>query len=328
MSGLTEVDILTIVIFFGALVATGSIFAVLGGDPSKAKIDQRLARIGPRSWERAAAEYAANIRKRDQNGKPLDKWLSNRLPRREELVLRLERTGHRITLSAYVMASILVAAAIGAAAWLFGMPGYVAGGVGALGGVVLPRMVISFLIARRVKKFLRQFPEAIDQIVRGVRSGLPVGESMAAIAADMEVPVADEFRSILDGLKVGRTFEESLWTTGRRLDISEFNFLVISMVVQRETGGNLAETLANLSDIIRKRQQMRSKARAMASEARASALIVGSLPFIMGALLLMMNPEYVAKLYTDPRGMMLLGLALASEVTGFLVMMKMAKFDI
>src|SRR3546814_3398263 len=115
------------------------------------------------------------------------------------------------------------------------------------------------MINRRANRFLAQFPEAIDQIVRGVRSGLPVGEAMKSIAAELADPVAAEFQSVVDQIRIGQNMDEALWSVAARLRIPEFNFLVISMAVTRETGGNLAETLANLSDNIRKRHPMQKK---------------------------------------------------------------------
>lgn len=330
MPGLTELDVLTIAVFCGALVAGGSIITVAfgAGGTFRARQTQRLARVGSRSWEVAAAEAAANIRKKQSGSRGLDELLRRSLPRREALAERLEKTGRDISVTQYVLATIAVMGTLGFAARFFGVPPLFAVMIGVGAGMYLPYRFVGYLINRRIRTFLAQFPEAIDQIVRGVRSGLPVGEALAGIGRDLEPPISTEFQSIVDSVKLGRTLEEALWETSRRLDIPEFNFLVISMVVQRETGGNLAETLENLSDILRRRQQMKDKARAMSSEARASALIVGSLPFILSGVLYVANPDYLMKLFTDPRGLFLLAAGMTSEVVGFFVMVKMAKFEI
>jgi len=189
-------------------------------------------------------------------------------------------------------------------------------------------MVVSHLIKRRLKKFTHLFPEAIELIVRGLKSGLPVQESIQVVGREIEDPVGVEFREISDALKIGQTLEDAMWEASSRLDTPEFKFFVISLVIQRETGGNLTETLGNLSDILRKRRQMKLKVKAMSSEARASALIIGALPFGMFAILYALNPGYVSQLFQESRGLMLLGAAGVSMSIGFLVMGKMIRFEV
>jgi tight adherence protein B len=140
--------------------------------------------------------------------------------------------------------------------------------------------------------------------------------------------VGKEFRDISDRVKFGQPLDEALWETARRLDTAEFKFFVISISVQRETGGNLSEALGNLSDILRRRRQMGLKIKAMSSEAKASAIILGSLPFIMFGIIFALNPEYEMALFTDPRGQMMLGVGIAIMSFGVLVMNKMIKFEI
>ncbi len=328
-----EIDTMTVIVFVGSLCAIGSLLfsvVLVGFDRERARLGRRLDLVGTRSAEALAADLAATIRRREKSARSeqMDRWLKSRLPKRELLQARLARTGRNISLAQYVVACLGIAAAGAALAALAGLPPVFAILVGLLLGGLLPHMWVDIVAGRRTRKFLTQFPEAIDQIVRGVRSGLPVGEAIANIGREMTDPIATEFQNVVDSVKLGRTLEEALWRTGLRLGIPEFNFLVITLVVQRETGGNLAETLENLSDIVRRRHQMQHKARAMSSEARASALIVGSLPFILCGILSIVNPDYMAKLYTDPRGLMLLAAGLTSECVGFLVMVRMAKFEI
>jgi tight adherence protein B len=192
----------------------------------------------------------------------------------------------------------------------------------------VPHWICSNLIHRRLTKFTKLFPEAIDLMVRGIRSGLPVSETISSIGQELADPVGTEFQRITDSVKLGQTLEEAMWDTARRLDTPEFKFFVISLSVQRETGGNLAETLENLSDVLRKRHQMQLKIKAMSSEARASAYIIGSLPFIVGGILMLLNPKYVMTLFTDPRGMMLVGVGFAMMALGGFVMAKMVRFEV
>ena len=148
-------------------------------------------------------------------------------------------------------------------------------------GVGLPHVALRQQINRRLKKFVTLMPEALDLIVRGIRSGLPASEALKTIADEIDDPVGTEFRQVTDQMRIGVALDEAMWSAARRLGIAEFNFLVISLSIQQETGGNLAEILEKLSDMVRRREQMRLKVKAMSSEARASAMIIGSLPFIM-----------------------------------------------
>ena len=189
-------------------------------------------------------------------------------------------------------------------------------------------MVLQRRIARRIKKFMTLLPEALDLIVRGIRSGLPATEALKTIGEEIEDPVGTEFRQVTDQMKIGVAMDEAMWATAKRLAIPEFNFLVISLSIQQETGGNLAEILEKLSDMVRRREQMRLKVKAMSSEARASAMIIGSLPFIMAGVISFVNPGYMNTLFTDPRGWVMIGMGLTSLLVGLGVMSKMIRFEI
>jgi tight adherence protein B len=141
-------------------------------------------------------------------------------------------------------------------------------------------------------------------------------------------PIGAEFRSIEAGMRLGRDLESLLWDIAKRIDAPEFRFFIIALSVQRETGGNLAETLSNLGDVLRRRRTMRLKARAMASEARASTMILGSLPVLVTIILFLTSPGYIMPLFGDIRGLMLVGIALGMLGTGIFIMVRMAKFEI
>ena len=161
-----------------------------------------------------------------------------------------------------------------------------------------------------------------------IRAGLPVTESLAAVGREAPEPVAGVFREVSDKIRVGEPLEVAVSSASRSMDVPELKFLAITLSVQRETGGNLAETLANLSEILRKRRQMKLKVKAVSSEARASAMILGSLPFVMFALIMVVSQDYIMQLFHDPRGHLMLAAGLASMGTGILVMMKMVRFEI
>jgi len=200
--------------------------------------------------------------------------------------------------------------------------------LGLLIGTGLPHLVIGRLGKRRLAAFIRLFPDAIDLIVRALRSGLPVSEAIVGAGHEIADPVGAELRQIEDGMKMGRDLDSLLWDTAKRIDASEFRFFVIALSVQRETGGNLAETLSNLSDVLRRRRQMQAKARAMASETRATTMILGGLPVAVILVLSLTSPAYLAPLINDVRGLVLDAIALGMLTTGVVIMNKMAKFEI
>ena len=201
-------------------------------------------------------------------------------------------------------------------------------GVGVLGGAGLPHMLVSRFIKKRLNDFNAKFPDGIELLVRGLRSGLPVTETLAVVAQEIPGPVGAEFKGVVERIKIGRTMEESLQETADRLGTPEFQFFVITLAIQRETGGNLAETLSNLADVLRKRSQMKLKIRAMSSESKASAYIVGALPFIVFGLISWINPKYVGGFFTDDRLIVTgLGGLVWMSIGGF-IMAKMVNFEI
>ena len=200
--------------------------------------------------------------------------------------------------------------------------------LGLLIGTAVPHMVIGRMGKRRLAAFVALFPDAIDLIVRALRSGLPISEAIVGAGHEIADPVGSELRLVESGMRMGRDLESLLWDTAKRIDVPEFRFFVIALSVQRETGGNLGETLANLADVLRKRRQMQAKARAMASETRATTMILGGLPVAVILVLTLTSPAYLAPLLHDVRGLILDGIAVAMLATGVVIMNKMAKFEI
>jgi tight adherence protein B len=183
-----------------------------------------------------------------------------------------------------------------------------------------------FSVARRKKAFLREFANAIDVIVRGVKSGLPLNECLKIIAAESPEPVGPEFKNIIEGLKVGVTLEEGLRRMYQRMPLAEVNFFQIVLVIQQKTGGNLAEALSNLSAVLRDRKRLQGKIQALSSEAKASAGIIGSLPFIVGLLVYFTSPDYIILLFTERVGNFVLLCCLIWMSMGIFVMKKMINF--
>ena len=241
---------------------------------------------------------------------------------------RLERTGRSWTLGQYGIASVVLAAAAFAGLSFKGVPFILAVSVGLLIGLGLPHFVISKMITRRVDKFTSRFPDAIELMVRGLRSGLPISETIGIVATEIADPVGLEFRAVSDKMKLGRTMEAALQETADRLETPEFQFFVISLQIQRETGGNLAETLSNLAEVLRKRAGMKLKIRAMSSESKASAYIIGALPFIVFALIWFINGQYMQNFFVDQRLMIAGGVGLVWMSIGAFIMAKMINFEI
>jgi tight adherence protein B len=211
---------------------------------------------------------------------------------------------------------------------LRGAPFLLALSMGSFAGIGVPHFVVGFMIKRRLNKFNSNFPDAIELMVRGLRSGLPISETLGVVANEIGGPVGIEFRNVADKMKIGRTMEAALQETADRLGTPEFQFFVITLAIQRETGGNLAETLSNLADVLRKRGQMKLKIRAMSSESKASAYIVGSLPFVVFILVWMINPGYMGNFFTDQRLTVAgLGGLVWMGIGGF-IMAKMVNFEI
>lgn len=289
--------------------------------------ERRLERATVRRAQ-SAGPTVANVRRTDSSSS-VDRFAQRFLPRPQKLRLRLEKTGLPIRLGHYflVMAIIAVAQTFSSMN-LAGFPLPVAALLGIAGGVALPHMLVGALIKRRQARFTAEFPEGIDVIVRGLRAGLPVSESIIAVGRELSGPVSDVFADVSERLSLGDPVEVAVQEAGVQIDTPEIKFFGISLSIQRETGGNLAETLANLSDILRRRRQMKLKIKALSSEARASAYILGCLPFVMFMLLYLVNNDYIMKLFEDPRGIVMVVIGLAMMSCGGFVMYRMVKFEI
>ena len=311
---------------FGALFLLGSMLS--GPSPSRS-LKRRMELVKERHAEGVTAAAQAQIRKlmANRSGR-MEGFASTIIPRPALLKRRLEQTGKDVSLAKYAMISGGLAAVVALLLTIRGAPFFLALFVGLFVGIGIPHFVVGFLIKRRVNKFNSNFPDAIELMVRGLRSGLPISETLGIVATEIGGPVGLEFRGVSDKMRIGRTMEAALQETADRLGTAEFQFFVITLAIQRETGGNLAETLSNLADVLRKRAQMKLKIRAMSSESKASAYIVGSLPFVVFTLVWMINPGYMSGFFADQR-LMVAGLCgLLWMGLGVFIMSKMVNFEI
>jgi len=303
-------------------------FAVAGPSVSKAQT-RRLESVRERHSKSTEVAAQAQLKRILANRQTKMDGVAQRfIPNPALLRRRIEQTGKPWTLSQYVMASAGVGVFFGFVFLLRGMPPLLAVALGIMLGVALPHFTISFFIKRRVGQFNARFPDAIELMVRGLRSGLPISETMGVVATEVGGPIGIEFQNVVDKMKIGRTMEAALQEAADRIGTPEIQFFVITLAIQRETGGNLAETLANLADVLRKRAQMKLKIKAMSSESKASAYIVGSLPFIVFGLVWFINPNYMAGFFVDPRLMIAGGGGLVWMSIGAAIMAKMVRFEI
>ena len=316
------------------MVAAGTIlFFVLvalafAGPNSGKATTRRLGAIKMRHSDSADARVEQQMRKVVAARRPLIFADGQQINYADKLRLRLAQTGKKWTLQQYMYVSGGLAFVIMAILLFKGVSFLVAVFSGLLIGAGLPHMVVNFLVRRRIKNFTTNFPDAIELLVRGLKSGMPVSETLSVIAKEIAGPVGEEFKLVVEKIKIGKSMEEALQETADRLGTAEFQFFVITLAIQRETGGNLAETLANLADVLRKRAQMKLKIRAMSSEARASAYIVGSLPFFVSGMIWMLNPKYIEGFFNEPRLMTAGVIGAIWMAIGAFIMAKMVSFEI
>jgi tight adherence protein B len=292
---------------------------------------RRFAAVCNRDATSRSSDGAADrsLTRRGSATPGLDRMTRPWLPRREALAERLAKTGRPISIGQYSVAVIVLSVAATLALALFVRLGPLPSVVlGMAIGAWLPHLVVGRMAKRRIAGFTAHFPEAIDLMVRALRAGLPIAEAVVNAGHEVPDPVGAELRIVEAGMRLGRDLEGLLWEMAHRVDTPEVRFFVIALSVQRETGGNLAETLANLADVLRRRRQMRAKVRAMASETRATTAILGGLPVLVMLVLLLTSPGYLTPLFTDVRGYFFDGVALTMLGAGILIMNKMAKFAI
>jgi len=303
-------------------------FAFTGPSASKAQT-RRLESVRERHSKSTEVAAQAQLKRILANRQTkMDGLAQSLIPNPALLRQRLQQTGKSWTLPQYGIASVVLVLLISGLLLLKGMPFVLAILLGVGVGVGLPHYVIGKLIKRRIAKFTGKFADAIDLMVRGLRSGLPISETMGIVADEVPGPVSEEFRAVSDKMKIGRTMEAALQETAEKINTPEFQFFVITLAIQRETGGNLAETLNNLSEVLRKRAQMKLKIKAMSSESKASAWIVGALPFVVFTLIFFINPEYMGGFFVEERLMIAGGGGLLWMSLGVFIMSRMVDFEI
>jgi tight adherence protein B len=322
---------MTLIIGALAFVVLGGLgFALAGGESAQAKALKRAHGVvgGGAHAVRARARVAANSP--DIRRKQILKTLKEQEKRQKQATLTLDARIQRAGLSLKPTTFWIISGVIALAAfllvlllrqhWYFGL------GIGFAAGFGLPRWVLGFLSKRRIKKFTAAFSDALDIIVRGIKSGLPVHDCLRIIGTETPEPMAGEFRRLNESVSMGVTIDQALEKMYERMPTSELRFFIIVLVIQSKTGGNLAEALGNLSTVLRSRKLMREKIKALSSEAIASASIIGVLPPGVCALILITAPDYMKVMFSDPRGNIMLAGAAFWMGMGIFTMRKMINF--
>ena len=295
----------------------------------KYKIQQRLAIYGVQNTTSpdAPAQGIAGIRQARIQAKLEEiKSISQEKDKKRQLRELLLLSGLQVTPNKFKI--ILAGTSVGASVVLYPFVGIVGSCVlGLLIFIILPKLLFYIKIKRRQKEFTQQFTGAIDILVRGTRSGLPIGECLSIIGRESPNPVGEIFRDIVEGQKLGLSVTELIDRGLERMPTPEFNFFSIVLIIQQKTGGSLADTLEGLSDLLRQRKKLSDKIRALSSEAKASAAIIGSLPFFLGIMMTLINKDFLLPLFTETIGHMLLGGGLLWMAIGVFVMSKMIDFD-
>ncbi|QCB38156.1 type II secretion system F family protein [Sphingobium sp. PAMC28499] len=280
------------------------VVAFAGPSPDKAQ-KRRVALIRGRHSDSTEAMMEARMRKAISNRVTGNeaKMLVSLVPNPENLAKRIRMTGKKWTLSQYMTSCAVVFLLTTLFLLMRGFPFLLALMVGLAAGLGLPHLWIGRLIKKRINQFTTKFPDALELLTRGLRSGLPVGETLGIVSSEIPGPVGEEFKLITERIKIGKSMDQALQETADRLGTPEFQFFVITLAIQRETGGNLAETLQNLATVLRQRAQMKLKIRAMSSESKASAYIIGVLPFLVFGMICYINFNYMSPFFTpDPAG--------------------------
>jgi tight adherence protein B len=319
---------LAAILAFFAIAGAGLAFS---GEAQSKRAQKRVkaVAVGQRSDKRkpSAIDIAAVKRKQTTQEALKEMTLSEKESRKRRVSVKgqIEQAGLRLSPTMYwVMAGglglVLALVGLVVQGWIGAAAGFFVGVFG------LPRWVLGMFVSGRQKKFANQLADAIDIIVRGVKSGLPLGQCLRIIAAESPEPLRTEFQLLVDGQSMGVPLDQSLQRIFDRMPLPEMNFFSIVLVIQQKTGGNLSESLGNLSTVLRARKLMKEKVKALSAEAKASAMIIGALPFFVMGTVYFTKPDYITLLFVHPTGHLILLGATVMMTTGIIVMHKMVNF--
>lgn len=278
----------------------------------------RLAEVARRrkSVQDSLKELEAKEKNRDQKS------------RKPPLKVQLKQAGLELTIQRFWVYSVICGVACAFIALVIGAPLLVVPGAFVAGMFGLPRWIVTFIRRRRVNAFLAELPNALDVIVRAVKSGLPLNDAVRLIAAEAPEPVRTEFRRVVESQQLGLSLPEAVLRMPETMPCPEVSFFGIVIQIQSQAGGNLSEALGNLSKVLRDRKKMKAKIQALSMEAKASAVIIGALPFIVAFLVYLSSPGYIMPLFVHPTGHFILVVSGLWMSMGIFVMKKMMNFEI
>ena len=306
-----------------AVVIGGLAFVFTSGD---SQADKRKAALSKGSVK-AKDDSLERIARKKQISDSLKELESKGGRKRANLDTRIQQAGLSISRRQYMIFSALGGVAASLLVFLATHSLYIAAPAAIIGMFGLPSFLLARLRKRRINKFVAEFPNSLDVIVRGVKAGLPLGDCMRIIANESSEPVRGEFRMIVETQAMGLSLGEAVDRVALRVPITEANFFAIVINIQSKAGGNLSEALGNLSRVLRERKKMKGKIGAMSMEAKASAAIIGAVPFVVVGLLYMSSPAYVSLLWTTTHGKIVSCIALCWMGIGIAMMKKMITFD-
>ena len=324
--------LVVLIAILGFVTIAGLGFAFAGpGDAAKAsKRAQAIVSGGPREVRVAGAKAKSKADSADNRRKQILKTLKDQDKQQKKQTLtlqaRLQQAGLSISVRQFWIVSGVLALVVFGLVIGLGQKPWSAMSLAFAAAMGLPRWVVAFLAKRRTKKFTEAFSDAIDIIVRGIKSGLPVHDCLKIIGKESTEPLAGEFRRLVENVGMGLPLDAALEKMFQRMPTPEVRYFAIVVAIQAKTGGNLAEALNNLSAVLRSRKMLREKIKALSSEAIASSFIIGSLPPAVVIMIMVTSPRYMAPMFSDPRGnLMLLGAVIWMSM-GIFVMRKMINF--
>ncbi len=328
-----------LVITLAAIAAGALCYALLFSRiETEKKTDARLSRVKSAETDmgkvKAARDRVQEMSKRRKSVQDSLKELEKKQEEKSRKIgnssikSRLVQTGLPLRMSQFYIMSAVLGIVVLLVTFLAGAPPLLAIGAGFAAAIGMPRWILSFLVKRRQKRFLVEFPNALDVMVRSIKSGLPLNDALRLIAADGQEPVKTEFRRVIESQQVGLSIPEACVRMMQTMPLPEVNFFSIVITIQSQAGGNLSEALGNLSRVLRERKKMKAKVQALSMEAKASAAIIGALPFIVATLVYLTSPDYMTILFTDPRGHIIMLFSGIWMSIGILVMRNMINFDI
>ena len=318
--------------FFLAAAAVGGaawvfLYPLLSGERHAEQRMQSVAKTDRVATKAAATRVAPKVRREQVEDTLKELEARRKKQKNPPLSVRIQQAGLGWSKNLFMIISGVLGIAVFAAVAAVG-GGLLAAAVAAFAGAFgLPRWLLSFLKKRRHDKFLQHFPDAVDIIVRGIKAGLPLLDSMRVIVADAPEPIKSEFRAIVDTQAIGLPLGEACAKLYERIPLPEANFFAIVVSIQQKSGGNLSEALGNLSRVLRDRKKMKAKIQAMSMEAKASAVIIAALPFCVMILVYISSPNYIELLWTHPTGRLMMACCAAWMSIGVFVMKKMINFD-